>query len=162
MKADAMNNNADNLSRPDLSNHRLRIMLLVLVMAIVVYLLIKPGLGPDWQRPGTAVMQSLAIAGTLLLLVPFLFSLGKRGGISAVPNRLFVLHVAASILGVLLVTTHASASFNGPPVTLVAALALLIVTGAVGRLYASRVFAASFAMKPTAFTAYNKTTKATL
>ena len=162
MKADSMKDNADSVSRPDLSNHRLRIMLLALVAAIIAYLLIKPGLGPDWQRPGTAIMQSLAIAGTLLLLVPFVFSLGKRGGMSAVPNRLFILHVAASILGVLLVTIHASASFNGPPVTLVAALALLIVTGAVGRLYANRLFAASFAMKPTAFTAYDKTTKAAL
>ena len=62
MKAEAMKHNADSLSRPDLSNHRLRIMLLALVAAIVAYLLIKPGLGPDWQRPGTAIMQSLAIA----------------------------------------------------------------------------------------------------
>ena len=162
MKADAMKHNADSLSRPDLSNHRLRIMLLALAAAIAVYLMIKPGLGPDWQRPGTAIMQSLAIAGTLLLLVPFVFSLGKRGGISPVPNQLFILHVAASILGALLVTIHASASFNGPPVTLVAALALLIVTGAVGRLCANRLFAASFAMKPAAFTAYDKTTKAAL
>ena len=91
MKADAMQHNADSLSRPDLPNHRLRIMLLALAAAIVAYLLIKPGLGPDWQRPGTAIMQSLAIAGTLLLLVPFVFSLGKRGGISPVPNRLFIL-----------------------------------------------------------------------
>ena len=121
MKADAMKDNADTQSRPNLSNNRLSIMLLAVVVAIVAYLLIKPGLGPDWQRPGTAVMQSLAIAGTLLLLVPFVFSLGKRGGISAVPNRLFVLHVAASILGVLLVITHASASLLGPPVTLFAA-----------------------------------------
>ena len=162
MKADAMKDNAETQSRPNLSNNRLSIMLLAVFVAIVAYLLIKPGLGPDWQRPGTAVMQSLAIAGTLLLLVPFMFSLGKRGGISAVPNRLFILHVATSILGVLLVTIHASASFNGPPVTLVAALALLIVTGAVGRLYANRLFAASFAMKPTAFTAYDKTNKAAL
>ena len=162
MKADAMKDNANSLSRPDLPNHRLRIMLLALVAAIAAYLMIKPGLGPDWQRPGTAVLQSLAIAGTLLLLVPFVFSLGKRGGISAVPNLLFILHVAASILGVLLVSIHASASFNGPPVTLVAALGLLIVTGAVGRLCANRVFAASFAMKLTAFIAYDKTTKAAL
>ena len=47
MKADAMKHNADSLSRPDLSNHRLRIMLLALVAAIVAYLLIKPGLGAD-------------------------------------------------------------------------------------------------------------------
>ena len=36
------------------------------------------------------------------------------------------------------------------------------MTGVVGRLYANRVFAASFAMRPPAFTAYGKTTKAAL
>ena len=79
MKADAMEDNADTQSHPNPSNHWLSNKLLALVVAIVAYLLIKPGLGPDWQRPSTAVMQSLAFAGTLLLLVPFLFSLGKRG-----------------------------------------------------------------------------------
>lgn len=162
MKADAMKDDANSLSRPDLPNHRLRVVLLALVAAIAAYLMIKPGLGPDWQRPGTAVLQSLAIAGTLLLVAPFVFSLGKRGGISAVPNRLFILHVTASILGVVLVSIHASASFDDPLVTLIAALGLLILTGTVGRLYANRVFAASFAMKPTAFTPYDKTTKAAL
>ena len=78
MKADGMKDNADNLSRPDLSNHRLLIMLPALVVSIVAYLLIKPGMGPGWQRAGTVIMQSLAIAGTLLLLMPFVFSLGKR------------------------------------------------------------------------------------
>ena len=47
----------------------------------------------------TALMQSIAIGGALLLLVPFLFSIGKRGGFSAVPNKLFILHVGASVCG---------------------------------------------------------------
>ena len=85
MKADSMKGNAENLSRPDLPNYRLSIMLLVLVGGTVAYLLIKPSLGSDRQRPCTAIMQSLAIAGTLQLSAPFEFTVGKRGGMGAMP-----------------------------------------------------------------------------
>jgi len=162
MKADVMKDDAASLHRPDLSNQKLRVMLLALIASVVLFVLIKPYLGPDWQRPGTVLMQSIAIGGALLLLVPFLFSIGKRGGYSAVPNKLFILHVAASICGSFLVACHAVASFDGPPLMMLAALVLLMITGAFGRVYANRVFAASFAMKPTPFGAHDDSTKAAL
>ena len=159
MKADIMKNDATSLHRPDLSNQKLLIMLLAFIVSMVLFVLIKPYLGPDWQRPGTALMQSIAIGGALLLLVPFLFSLGKRGGLSQVPNKLFILHVGASIMGSLLVAGHAVASLDGPPLMLLAALVLLMITGAFGRVYANRIFAASFAMKPAPFAAHDETIK---
>ena len=162
MKADKMKDDAASLHRPDLSNQKLRIMLLAFIVSMVLFVLIKPYLGPDWQRPGTALMQSIAIGGALLLLVPFLFSIGKRGGFSAVPNKLFILHVGASICGGFMVACHAIASFDGPPLILLAAFVLLIITGTFGRVYANRVFAASFAMKPAPFGAHDDGTKAAL
>ncbi|MGB2241188.1 MAG: hypothetical protein ACPH3B_05145 [Candidatus Puniceispirillaceae bacterium] len=95
----------------------------------------------------------------ILLLVPFLFSIGKRGGLSQVPNKLFILHVGASIMGSLLVAGHAVASLDGPPLMLLAALVLLMITGAFGRVYANRIFAASFAMKPAPFASHDETIK---
>lgn len=159
MKADKMKDDAASLHRPDLSNQKLRIMLLALIVSVVLFVLIKPYLGPDWQRPGTALMQSIAIGGALLLLVPFLFSISKRGGLSQVPNKLFILHVGASIMGSLLVAGHAVASLDGPPLMLLAALVLLMITGAFGRVYANRIFAASFAMKPAPFAAHDEIIK---
>jgi hypothetical protein len=154
-----MQDDAPSRHRPDLSNQKLWIMLLALVAGVILFLLIKPYLGPAWQRPGTALMQSVAIGGAVLLLVPFLFSLGKRGGLSQVPNKLFILHVGASIMGSLLVAGHAVASLDGPPLMLLAALVLLMITGAFGRVYANRIFAASFAMKPAPFAAHDETIK---
>ena len=122
-------------------------MLLAFIVSMVLFVLIKPYLGPDWQRPGTALMQSIAIGGALLLLVPFLFLLAS-GGFSAVPNKLFILHVGASVCGGFMVACHAIASFDGPPLIMLAALVLLMITGTFGRVYANRIFAASFAMKP--------------
>ena len=162
MKADMMKNDAASLHRPDLSNQKLRIMLLAFIGSVVLFVLIKPYLGPGWQRPGTALMQSIAIGGALLLLVPFLFSIGKRGGFSTVPNKLFILHVGASICGGFMVACHAIASFDGLPLIMLAALVLLMITGTFGRVYANRVFAASFAMKPAPFGAHDDGTKAAL
>jgi len=60
------------------------------------------------------------------------------------------------------VACHAIASFDGPPLMMLAALVLLMITGAFGRVYANRVFAASFAMKPAPFGAHDDGTKAAL
>lgn len=137
--------------RPDLSNRLLRIWVLTLCVAIAGFLLIKPGLPVDWQRPGSAVLQSLAALGGLLLLIPFLFSIGKRSGHSKIPNRLFILHVGASLLGMFLVSLHAAAAFSGPPLVMVAALVLLLVTGAFARIIMAPKMAATFGTKPRAF-----------
>lgn len=141
--------------RPDLSNRRLCIGLLVLGIGLCIYIFVKPMLGADWHRPGTSLMQLVATVGAVLLLIPFWFSLGKRSGFSAVPNRLLILHVGASMLGTALVSLHAFASFEGPPLFMLGFLFLLIITGAIGRLYAGALFAASFAMKPAPFAAHD-------
>jgi len=153
---------APHAERPDLSNRKLRFGLLLLSIGLGLYLVAKPYLGADWHRPGSALLQSMAIIGALLLLAPFLFSLGKRGGMSAVPNRLFILHVGASLAGVAFVAPHALAHFDGPPLWLVAALVIVIATGVVGRVFAATLFAASFAMKPAAFASHDAEKKAAL
>lgn len=145
--------------RPDLSNRILRLSVLLLLSLIAAYIVAKPILGPAWQRPGTPLLQSLAMAGSLLLLVPFGFSLGKRGGHIAVPNHLFILHVLASLLGIGLVVPHGLAYFDGPPLLMLAGLLLLVITGVVGRIYATPLFATAFGRKPKPFSAHDAHTK---
>ncbi|MEQ8504551.1 MAG: hypothetical protein RIB80_04430 [Rhodospirillales bacterium] len=137
--------------RPDLSNRMLRIWVLALCLAITGFLFLKSGLPVDWQRPGSPVLQSLAALGGLLLLVPFLFSIGKRSGYSEIPNRLFILHVGASLLGMFLIGLHAAAAFSGPPLVMAAALVLLLVTGVFARIVMAPKMAATFGTKPRAF-----------
>lgn len=147
------------VNRPDLSNRALRIAVWLLAGTLVAYLVAKPALGPFWQKPGTPVMQSLAIIGSLLLLVPFLFSVGKRGGYSRVPNRLFILHIGASLVGIGLVSLHAIAQLDGPPLLMLGGLAALVLTGMVGRIYAGPVFATTFGMKAAPFSPPDAATK---
>lgn len=137
--------------RPDLSNHALLASMAGLGVALIAYLLVRPALPEMWQRPGTPVLQTAAILGSVLLLVPFAFSLGKRSGTSRVPNRLFILHVLASVLGVFLVAIHAVAALQGPPLVMLACLLGLLVTGVVARVHIAGRMAATFGTKPGPF-----------
>ena len=153
---------ARSAGRPDLANRRLLIWVAALVVAILGYIVIKPFLPALWQRPGTEILQPMAALGAVLLLAPFLFSLGKRSGHSDIPNRLFILHVGASLLGMFLVSLHAAAAFSGPPLVLIACLALLVLTGVVARLHVSSRMASTFGRKSAPFQAADPDLKAKL
>jgi hypothetical protein len=139
--------------RPDLSNRRLIAGVTALGLALLFYLGAKSGLPGGWQQPGSAVLHPAAAFGAVLLLTPFLFSLGKRGGHATVPNKLFILHVGASLLGIFLVTVHAAAALSGPPLALLGCLVLLVVSGMVGRVYLAPCMATTFGTKSAPFTA---------
>jgi len=139
-----------NRNRPDLSNQRL--IFLVVALVFVVGMLAVVYLSSDSAtQPGSPLLQSLAIVGSTLLLVPFVFSAKKRGGRAVVPNRLFIVHVVASLVGVAFVCAHAFASFAGPPLLMLCALVALLVTGMIGRLVASRHMAATLGTKSATF-----------
>lgn len=133
-----------------------------LVIAVAAYLIAKPYIGPMWQKPGTPVLQSIAAVGGLLLLMPFVFSIGKRAGMSEMPNRLFMMHVGASVLGIFFVALHAVAAFDGPPLFMVAFLIGLVVTGYVGRVHLAPRIAATFGTKAAPFQAPDEQTRSEL
>lgn len=152
----------ESAGRPDLSNRRLLAWVAVLILGLAVYLILKPVLPAAWQRPGTEILQPAAAVGAALLLVPFLFSIGKRGGHSRIPNRLFILHVGASLIGMFLVSLHAAAAFSGPPLILLACLVLLAATGVVARVHIAPRMASTFGRKSAPFRAGDPKLKAKL
>lgn len=111
--------------RPDLERRHLAGLLgLVLVFSLAVLVLGRAA------APGFPWRQSAAALGTLLLFVPFGFSLLKRSRSAANPPAWFVAHVLASMLGTVLVLWHAAAgSFFSPPGVLLLGLAFLLVQG---------------------------------
>ncbi len=137
--------------RPDLSNQHLLWLVVAVAIALVVVAVLGRLLPPHLMRPGSGLLQSLAATGSLLLLTPFVFSVKKRGGHANVPNRWFVAHVLASLVGVTLVSIHAFASFSGPPLLMVLSLLLLVVTGIYGRVVLARQMAATLGTKSAAF-----------
>lgn len=137
---------AEPTARGDLPPRALRAVGLLLAGGLVLAAL--SATLPERAAPGTALRQSLAVAGTLLLLVPLAFSLVKRSGYARRTPAWFSGHVLASALGGVLVSAHALAGdLISPPGLVWLALLTLLVQGLAARLLLSRHIAALFAAR---------------
>ena len=116
--------------------------LLALVAVIVTLALAWPGL----PMPGSALGQSAAAIGALLLLAPALFLFMKRSGRAESPPDWFIAHVLATSLGSCFVYVHAA---NGdwltPPGLVLLLMTFLVLQGSLLRVVLSRGFSLLFA-----------------
>lgn len=124
-------------------------LLLGMLLGLVAYRL----LGPEAPRmAGTPWRQGAAVLGALLLCVPALFSLVKRGGLTARPPAWFVAHALASLAGAALILFHASGGqLLSTPGVLVAMLLFLVLQGTLARLFMANRFARQFGSRPLSF-----------
>ena len=137
--------------REDLADRHLLWLILGAIALIVLFFALKPFLPAAFQRPGTPLLQAFAIAGAVLLLVPFAFVLMKRTGASPIPNRWFIGHVVAALAGVILVVMHSGGQLLKLPSTMLYALAGLVVSGVIARLRLSHKMASTLGTKVAAF-----------
>jgi hypothetical protein len=137
--------------RKDLADRQLRMLILAAVAVLLIILFLKPLLPADLQRPGSPLMQSLAIVGALLLLTPLAYVLAKRCGMSDVPNRWFIAHVVAAVAGFVLVVMHSGGALLRWPSLLLYALAGLVASGTYARLRAASDMASTLGRKQAAF-----------
>ena len=131
-------------------------------LAVVAFFAVRPWLPAAFKAPGTPVMQAAAILAALLFLVPVLFAVNKRTGAAGRSPRWFSAHVGAATLGAVLAAIHSTGNLDDPPVLLLLAIAGLVVTGAVARVYLSRDMAGTFGTKRNAFRAPDEGTRAEL
>ncbi|MEZ5651762.1 MAG: hypothetical protein R3E87_14590 [Burkholderiaceae bacterium] len=148
--------------RPDLADRRLVALSIAAAVTLAAFASLRNAIPADWMRPGSPLLQTAAIVGSLLLLAPWAFSIGKRGGLSRQPNRLFVAHVLASLAGAVLVGMHALASLAGPPLVIVACLLCLLLSGAFARLRVAPMMAATLGTKTAPFAAPDPALRARL
>lgn len=135
--------------RPDLSRRALIFMLAVTTAVTAVAFASGILAPPGWQAPGIPLRQSAAIVGTLLLLVPFLFSVTKRSALAASPPAWFVAHVVSSELGIVFLVVHASGGdLLTPPGLVLLGSAFLVVQGTLARSMLSEKLATRFAAQP--------------
>ena len=133
--------------RPDLSKSAL----LWLLVATVVGLVLALGLGAQ-LAPGSPVGQIAATGGALLLLVPMLFFLLKRGGYAQSPPAWFVAHVVCSTVGIVLIFVHvAGGSWLTAPGLLLLVLVFLVVQGILARVFVSQSIGHLFARSASSF-----------
>lgn len=133
--------------RPDINETSL----IGLLTFIIFSFLFAYALG--WNtRPGEAVNQTAAVIGSLLLLVPGLFSIIKRGASEQNPPQWFVFHVLASVAGATLIFLHAAGgSWLSPPGLLLLILIFLLIQGILARLLLARKLSHLFAASTPAF-----------
>jgi hypothetical protein len=128
-------------NRPDLSERSL-LLLLGGVIAVAALIFSWPGL----PVPGSALGQSCAALGALLLLTPLLFLVMKRSGRADSPPAWFIAHVLATSLGSSLIFIHvAKGSWASPPGILLALMVFLLLQGSMLRIVLSRGFSLLFA-----------------
>ncbi len=128
-------------SRPDLPNQTVLVLLVFTIIAIVLALLPF-----DHQVPGSGNRQWAGAFGAMALLMPFLFSVLKRSGLSASPPFWFVSHVLIACLGVYFIMFHAAAGdWFSPPGLVLMLMLLLVIQGALLRSSISARFSRLFA-----------------
>jgi hypothetical protein len=136
--------------RYELSDRSLAIVAAATLAAIAAWFILRNWLPGAWRTPGSPQLYLAGVAGTLLLLVPALFTLAKRSG-AASPRAWFNAHVACSFAGAVLIAAHSGGFLRRPPALLLLALAALAALGIWARLRGSRHMAATFASRAPAF-----------
>jgi len=137
--------------RRDLPNARLLWLAGATVAAIVAWFLVRPWLPAAWREPGSPELYLTGVVGAALLLVPALFALAKRSGLSRNPVGWFNAHVWCSSAGTVLIVIHSAGFLRRPPALMLLALLALGALGIWARVRGSRRMAATFASKAPAF-----------
>lgn len=133
----------------DLADAQLATIIIVAIGAALVGLIAATGLPEGWGRPGSPVLQSAAIAGSVLLLVSFAAVLAKRAGRPG--KQGFRAHVWLAGAGTALVVVHSTGTLLKFPSLLLLALAAMIALGVWSRLIGSRRMANTFGGKMAGF-----------
>ncbi len=139
------------MQRRDFPDARLLQLTAAAVVAIVLWFVIRGALPEMWRTPGSPALYLTGVAGVLLLLVPVVFVLVKRGGHGKDPVGWFNAHIVCSLAGMVLIAVHSGGFLRRPPALLLLALVALAVLGVWARVRGSRRMAATFASKAPAF-----------
>ena len=126
--------------------------MLALGAAVATFLVASALEAPDGRAAGAPPRQAAALLGAMLLLVPALFSIAKRGGRASHPPLWFAGHALAGLAGLLLVSWHAAGGrLLSLPGTLLALLLFIVLQGTLARLLVPARLAQQFGSRATAF-----------
>ena len=141
----------------DLPNRHLFGIVSVCSVAGVVAALVFGVSAADWARPGSELLQSLAIAGSALLAGSFIAVMAKRFGQPG--KRGFRAHVVLASVGFACVLAHWSFQVFQFPTFLIVALVALVALGLWSRSRGAIQMARTFGRKHAAFAAPEPATR---
>jgi hypothetical protein len=100
---------------------------------------------PFDARPGAPIGQTLGVIAGALMLLALLYLPAKRADGHEYSNRRLVrLHIVVGVTGLAVALAHSRVVVNHPPILVLVAFLGLLVTGAYGRVIASRRMGPSF------------------
>lgn len=137
--------------RGDISNPVLLGLGIAALTVVPGWLALRPDLPASFQAPGSATLQSMAIVGALLLLVPLAYAAAKRSPSTHGHALWCSVHAVAALAGTVLVTVHTAGRLLEPPALLLANLLALMTLGLWARTRGARQMADTFATKQGAF-----------
>jgi len=121
------------------------------VATIALWFFVRDTLPDAWSTAGSPELYLTGVAGALLLLVPLVFSVAKRGGSHSDPRRWFDAHVWCACAGTVLAFMHSGALLRRPPALLLGTLVVLVALGVWARLRGAHRTAATFGSKVSGF-----------
>lgn len=121
------------------------------VAAIALWFLVRGWLPEAWSTAGSPELYLTGVAGTALLLVPFAFSIAKRGSWRSDPRGWFDAHVWCACAGAVLIAMHSAGLLRRPPALLLGVLVALAALGVWARLRGARRSAATFGSRVSGF-----------
>lgn len=137
-------------SRPkDLSNRLLYSIVGSTLAGGLVAAIVAGSSAASWARPGSPLLQSLAIMGAGMLAASFAAVLAKRFGMPG--KRGFHMHVGLASIGLALVLAHWGFHVWQVPTLLLLLLAALVFLGIWSRSVGAAAMAATFGRKHAAF-----------
>ena len=139
----------------DLSNFYLVAIVCGAIIISLVTLVAIDCLPVEFRQPGSPLLQSAAIIGSILLILSFLAILAKRFG---KPGRSgFKAHVWLANIGFILIIAHSGLAVLSIPGILLILLLVIAILGIYARLVLSRQMENTFGTKRTGFSAPDET-----
>ena len=132
------------MTRRDLSNRAIVVTVAIGGLAVSLYFSVRPALPQAWHIPGTPPLYLAGVSGSLMLLVPAVFAIVKRSGLTENPTAWFVAHVIASVGGAVLIAIHTAGSLERPPALMLIGIVFLVVQGAWARTSHAHTVSATF------------------
>lgn len=147
------------MPRKDLSDATLLRLIATALVTIAAWFAVRPWLPEMWRVPGSPALYLTGVCGTALLLVPAVFTLAKRSGVSRHPVGWFNAHVRCALLGAVLVAIHSGGAIRNAPALLLLAIVGLVTLGVWARIRGAQRMAATFASKGPGFYAPDAATR---
>ncbi|MCY3983927.1 MAG: hypothetical protein OXE85_08435 [Roseovarius sp.] len=139
------------LKTPNLSNSVIIAHLVLLGVFCSGYFVAHERLPESWRVAGAPFSYMAGVFGAGLMIVPYAFSIGKRGGALSSPRGWLFAHAVCGFWGFALLVVHSTGNLDQLPALLMILGLFVLLQGSWSRIVVARKISATFGSRPEAF-----------